>query len=134
MRVLTRTLEDRGKICRFRFSCSADEFPPKSLFGVQGYQPPIIVRRARGHAAGGVSAKGGDVAIFVTAGLHLAALTNPLVARTDDCTEVCGCDLSWRPLIIVNIYRPPIRNTDDDHRTDNFDSSALPSGQHYAAF
>ena len=62
------------------------------------------------------------------AGLHFAALTDPLVARTDDCTEVCEVRiLGERPLTIVNLYRPPIRDTDDDHRINNFAPSALPA-------
>ena len=104
------------------------QFSPKWIFRLPGFQPPIIVRRARGRAAGERAAKGGDVAVFDRAGLHFTALTDPLVARTDDCTEVCGVRiLGERPLTIVNLYRPPIRDTDDDHRIDNFAPSALPA-------
>ena len=101
------------------------QFPQKSLFRLPGFQPPVIVRRARGRVAGG-GVKGGDVAVFVRAGLHFTILTDPLTAPNDDCTEVCGVRLlGERPLTIINLYRPPIRGADDE-RIDRFDPSALP--------
>ncbi|KAF0314448.1 hypothetical protein FJT64_015103 [Amphibalanus amphitrite] len=46
----------------------------------------------------------------------------------DDTTEVCGVRIlnSDRHLNILNIYRPPIRNTEEDEREDRFDPRALP--------
>ena len=64
---------------------------------------------------GGGGANGGDVALYLRAGLQYAALTCPLVHPTDDTTKVCGVHLLGdRPLTIVNLYRPPIRPTELD--------------------
>lgn len=103
------------------------QFPAKAVSRLPGFQPPVVVRRSRGRVAGGGAAKGGDVALYLRAGLQFAALTCPLVHPNDDTTEVCGVRLLGdRPLTIVNLYRPPIRPTELDTRTDNFAPSALP--------
>ncbi|KAF0300926.1 hypothetical protein FJT64_026694 [Amphibalanus amphitrite] len=47
----------------------------------------------------------------------------------DDTTEICGVRIHGKfQTDIINVYRPPIRRTRDDDRTDNFDPGALPSG------
>ncbi|XP_043220268.1 uncharacterized protein LOC122380836 [Amphibalanus amphitrite] len=93
--------------------------------------PPVVVRRTRGRAAGGGVVKGGDVALYLRAGLQFAALTCPLLHPNDNSTEVCGVRLLGdRPLTIINLYGPPIRATDLDTRMDNFYPSALPADNH----
>ena len=99
---------------------------PKVAPRLAGYQPPVVVRRARGRITG-AAVKGGDVCIYVRAGLHFTVLEGPFLARTDDTTEICGVRiLGQTPTDIINIYRPPIRATGDD-RQDNFDPQLLPS-------
>ena len=92
-----------------------------------GYQPPVVTRRARGRTA--ASTKGGDVALYVRAGLHFTCITGSPVAPTDDTTEVCGVRLLGlkEDLTIINIYRPPIRTGEADERQDRFDPNCLPA-------
>ena len=100
---------------------------PSTVPRLPGFQPPVVVRRARGRRAGAAVVKGGDVAIYVKGGLHFVPLSGRHLATTDDSTELCGVRLLGQsPITIVNIYRPPIRATDDD-REDNFDPHLLPS-------
>ena len=94
---------------------------------VAGYQPPIITRRTRGRTAA-AGAKGGDVALYLKAGLQFTPLTERRLAPADDSTEVCGVRLLGpKPLDILNIYRPPIRPGEADERQDAFDPNFLPS-------
>ena len=94
---------------------------------IPGFQPPVVVRRARGRRTGAATVKGGDVALYVRAGLHFAPITGSHIAATDDSTELCGVRLLGpQNLDVLNIYRPPIRATGDD-REDRFDPSLLPS-------
>ena len=77
---------------------------PKVAPRLAGYQPPVVVRRARGRTAG-AAVKGGDVCIFVRAGLHFTVLEGPFLADEDDTTEICGVRvLGQTPLDIVSIY------------------------------
>ena len=100
---------------------------PQVAPSIPGFQPPIVVRRARGRVSGAATVKGGDVALYVRAGLHFTPLTERRLAATDDSTEFCGVRLLGpQNLDVFNIYRPPIRATGDD-REDNFDPSLLPS-------
>ena len=99
----------------------------KTAPNIPGYQPPVVVRRARGRTTGAAVVKGGDVALYIRAGLHFTVLTDSYLAATDDSTELCGVRLlGLHPINIINIYRPPIRATGDD-REDRFDPSLLPS-------
>ena len=67
------------------------------------------------------------MAIFVRGGLHFDLLEGSHVAAADDTTELCGVRiLGPNPITIVNVYRPPIRATNDD-REDHFDPTLLPS-------
>ncbi|KAF0298571.1 putative RNA-directed DNA polymerase from transposon BS [Amphibalanus amphitrite] len=78
---------------------------------------------------GAPSAKGGDVAIYVRGGLTFSTLSDSYQAPADDTTEICGVRIHGKlQTDIINVYRPPIRRTRDDDRTDNFDPGALPSG------
>ncbi|KAF0304083.1 putative RNA-directed DNA polymerase from transposon BS [Amphibalanus amphitrite] len=100
---------------------------PKAVPRLSGFQPPVVVRRARGRRADMEVVKGGDVAIYVRAGLAFTPVIDNLLAATDDSTELCGVRiLGPTPTRILNIYRPPIRATNDD-REDNFDPDLLPS-------
>ena len=71
------------------------------------------------------------MAIYVRGGLAFAPLTERHLDPADDTTEVCGVRIlgSATPLDIITVYRPPIRNTEDDDRVDNFDPGALPTGE-----
>lgn len=92
-----------------------------------GFQPPVVTRRARGRVTGAAVVKGGDVAIYVRAGIHFAPLDDRPLAANDDTTEVCGVRiLGPRALDIWCLYRPPIRSSDADQRVDNFDPDLLP--------
>ncbi|KAF0296692.1 Ribonuclease H [Amphibalanus amphitrite] len=103
------------------------QFPAKTVTRIPGFQPPVVTRRGRGRAAG-VAAKGDDVAIYVRGGLSFALLDR-LVSPDDDTIEACGIRILDfdRPLDTFNIYRPPIRNTEEDEREDRFDPRALPA-------
>ena len=74
--------------------------------------------------------KGGDVALYIRAGLQFTTVDDRLTAATDDTTEVCGVRLIGKNnnLTVINLYRPPIRAMDDD-RVDNFDPGMLPSNK-----
>ena len=99
---------------------------PKAAPSISGFQPPVVVRRARGRRTGAASVKGGDVALYVRAGLHFVSLSGRYIAATDDSTELCGVRLLGpQNLDVLNIYRPPIRATGDD-REDRFDPVLLP--------
>lgn len=99
---------------------------PKTVPNTPGYQPPAIVRRARGRRTG-AGTKGGDVVLFVRWGLHFTTLTDRLRAAADDTTEICGVRLPGpQNLDIINIYRPPNSWSGDD-REDHFDPSCLPN-------
>lgn len=102
---------------------------PKAVPRLPGYQPPVVVRRARGRIAGAATVKGGDVAVYVKGGLHFVPLTGRHLAAADDTTEVCGVQLlrGNTRTTIINLYRPPIRATEEDDREDHFDPSLLPS-------
>ena len=104
---------------------------PKVAPRIPGYQPPVVVRRARGRVTGAAVVKGGDVALYVRAGLHFYTIDDRMTAAADDTTEICGVRLLGKNdtdgLTIINLYRPPIRATGDD-RTDHFDPDALPTG------
>lgn len=93
----------------------------------------MVVRRARGRVTGAEVVKGGDVALYVRAGLHFNTLDDRMTAANDDTTEVCGIRLlgskttnTNHNLTIINAYRPPIRATDDD-RIDHFDPRVFPT-------
>ena len=106
------------------------QFSAKTATRIPGYQPPVYARRERGRISGAASAKGGDVAIFVRAGIHFAPLTERLTDPADDSTEVCGVRiLGTHPINIINVYRPPIRRSPEDQREDRFDPGAVPSGE-----
>ena len=106
---------------------------------IPGFQPPVVTRRARGRITGAAVIKGGDVAIYVRAGVHLVPLEDRPLAAADDIlsprrktalspTEACGVRiLGARPLDIWCLYRPPIRKSAADQREDNFDPDRLPS-------
>ena len=99
---------------------------PKAAPSIPGFQPPVVVRRARGRRTGAASVKGGDVALYVRAGLHFVPLSGRYIAATDDSTELCGVRLLGpQNLDVLNIYRLPIRATGDD-REDRFDPGLLP--------
>ena len=103
------------------------QFTAKSLTRIPGFQPPVVTRRGRGRAAGAAARGGGDVAIYVRGGLTFAPLPDRLVSPDDDTTEACGVRiLGTTNLDIINIYRPPIRNTQEDEREERFDPGALP--------
>ncbi|KAF0290571.1 putative RNA-directed DNA polymerase from transposon BS [Amphibalanus amphitrite] len=105
------------------------QFPTKTTVRIPGYQPPVVTRRTRGRQTGAASAKGGDVAIYVRGGLTFSTLSDSYQAPADDTTEICGVRIHGKfQTDIINVYRPPIRRTRDDDRTDNFDPGALPSG------
>ena len=75
-----------------------------STFRIPGYQPPVVTRRARGRTSGAVSAKGGDVAIYVRGGLPFVPIIDRLLDPADDSTEVCGVRiLGDTNLDIINI-------------------------------
>ena len=99
---------------------------PKVAPRLIGFHPPVVVRRARGRTTG-AAPKGGDVCIYVRAGRHFDVLEGRMLADSDDSTEICGVRLLSQPhLDIINIYRPPIRATNDD-RQDHFDPRRLPN-------
>ena len=98
---------------------------PKVAPRLIGFQPPVVVRRARGRTTG-AAPKGGDVCIYVRAGRHFDVLEGRMLADSDDSTEICGVRLLSQPHLDINIYRPPIRATNDD-RQDHFDPRRLPS-------
>ena len=62
----------------------------------------------------------GDVAIYIRGALAFAPLTERHIDPADDSTEVCGVHIlgSAFPIDIINLYRPPIRNTEGDDRVD----------------
>ena len=62
---------------------------PKMTPRLAGYQPPVVVRRARGRTAG-AAVKGGGVCIYVRAGLHFTVMEDPFLANLGDTTEICG--------------------------------------------
>ena len=99
---------------------------PKTVPSIPGYQPPVVVRRARGRRTG-AGTKGGDVVLYVRSGLHFIPLTDRLRATADDTTEICGVRLLGpQTLDVINIYRPPISWSGDD-REDHFDPGCLPN-------
>ena len=103
------------------------QFPAKTATRIPGFQPPVITRRARGRREGAAVTKGGDVAIYLRAGLHFTPLTDRPLDAADDSSEVCGVRiLGERPLTVWNLYRPPIRSAEDDDRRDRFSPDALP--------
>ena len=71
------------------------------------------------------------MAIYVRGGLTFTPLTESHLDPVDDTPEVCGVRIlsSVTPIDIYNVYRPPIRNTEDDYRQDRFDPGAFPSGE-----
>ena len=79
---------------------------PKVAPRLTGFQPPVVVRRARGRTAD-AAVKGGNVCIYVRAGMHFTVLEGPFRARADDTTEICGVRVFGQtPLDVINIYRP----------------------------
>ena len=56
---------------------------------IAGFQPPVITRRTRGRTAA-AGAKGGDVALYLRAGLQFTPLTERRLSPDDDTTEVCA--------------------------------------------
>ncbi|KAF0314338.1 Ribonuclease HI [Amphibalanus amphitrite] len=65
--------------------------------------------------------------MYVRAGLPFSVMDGPLLADGDDSTEVCGVRiLGQSPIDIINIYRPPIRSTNDE-REDRFEPCRLPA-------
>ena len=84
---------------------------PKTAPRIPGYQPPVVVRRARGRITGAAVVKGGDVALYVRAGLHFTVIDDRMTAAADDTTEICGvrllgCDNTTYLTIINLIVRP----------------------------
>ena len=70
------------------------------------------------------------MAIYIRGGIAFVPLTERHLNPADDSTEICGVQiLGDTPLTIINMYRPPLRHTDDDDREDHFDPTALPSGE-----
>ena len=68
------------------------------------------------------------MALYIRAGLHFIPLENRPLHPNDDSTEVCGVRiLGERPITIWNLYRPPIRSSEDDDRQDAFAPDALPN-------
>ena len=61
---------------------------PKAAPRIPGYQPPVDVQRTLGRVTGAAVVKGGDVALYVRAGLHLSLIDDRLTAVADDTTEV----------------------------------------------
>ena len=101
---------------------------PKTVPRLPGYQPPVVVRRARGRRAGAAAVKGGDVAVYLKGGVNFVPLTGRHLAASDDTTELVGVRLlGTHELDIINIYHPPIRSAEDDDRVDNFDPTLLPT-------
>ena len=99
----------------------------KTVPNIPGFQPSVVVRRARGRTTSAAVVKGGDVALYIRAGLQFTVLTDSYLAATDDSTELCGVRLlGLHPMNVINIYRLPIRATGDD-REDRFDPSLLPN-------
>ena len=66
------------------------QFSWSSTTRILGFQPPVVTRRARGRITGASSVKGGDVALYVRAGVHFVLLTDRPLAAADDSTENCG--------------------------------------------
>ena len=103
------------------------QFSRSSITRIPGFQPPVVTRRARGRTTGAAFVKGGDVAIFVRAGVHFVPLADRPLAAADDSTEICGVKLlGARPLDIWCLYRPPLRASAEDQRVDHFDPDRLP--------
>ena len=66
---------------------------------IRGFQPPVVARRTQGRRTGAASVQGGDVAVYVRAGVHFTPLTDRPLAAVDDSTEICGVRiLGNRPL------------------------------------
>ena len=92
---------------------------------LSGFQPPVVTRRARGRIDG-AQVKGGDVALYIRAGVHFVPLTDRPLAANDDSTEICGVKiLGVRPLDIWCLYRPPLRTSAEDQRVDHFNPALL---------
>ena len=92
---------------------------------LSGFQPPVVTRRARGRIDG-AQVKGGDVALYIRAGVHFVPLTDRPLAANDDSTEICGVKiLGVRPLDIWCLYRPPLRTSAEDQRVDHFNPGLL---------
>ena len=101
------------------------QLPKVAAPRLAGYQSPVVVRQARGRTTG-AALRDGDVCLFVRAGLPFTVLDGTVLADGDDSTEICGIRiLGQSPLDLINIYRPPIRSTNDE-REDRFDPRRLP--------
>ena len=118
---------------------------------LQGYQTAVVSRRARGRRTTG-PVKGGDVLILVRDGLPFSVIEDSPLPPQDDTTEWCAVKVhlvssssqntssqnassqntsssssKTNSLTIYNIYRPPIRTSEADERTDHFELSGFPT-------
>ena len=57
---------------------------------LSGYQPPVVVWRARGRVTGATIVKGGDVALYVRAGLHFEVIDDRMTVAADRGNVICG--------------------------------------------
>ena len=102
---------------------------------IPGYQTAAVRRRARGRRGDG-PVKGGDVAIFVRDGLAYTTIETSPLRPDDNTTEWCAVRIITNPrspssrashIDIFNVYRPPIRNSEDDERVDRFTLDRFPT-------
>ena len=55
----------------------------KTALNIPGYQPSVVVRRARGRTTGAAVVKGGDVALYIRAELHFTVLIDGQLSGGD---------------------------------------------------
>ena len=112
------------------------QLPANKTLSVPGYQAAVFQRRARGRRGDG-PAKGGDVIIFVRDGIAFTTIEASPLQPADNTTEWCGVRIfTHQPrgrnprekhIDIYNVYRPPIRNSEEDQRVDHFALTGFPS-------
>ena len=118
--------------------CAVQEAQPGSAsntISIPGYQTAVVSKRARGRRADG-PVKGGDVLILIRDGLKFLVITESPLLPQDDTTEWCATRvfLPSSQVGAVNcyvdiycVYRPPIRSSEEDRRTDFFALDRFPT-------
>ena len=99
---------------------------------ITGFNNPVVTRRTRGRRASDSNPRGGNTAIYTRRGLRYEQIKERPFVTEDVTTEWNGIEIfttDERSIVMHNIYRPPIRQTEQDERTDLFSTALWPTGK-----
>ena len=91
-----------------------------------------LVRKDRTKSRGGGIVKGGGVAFLIKEDISYTVRDKKVTGTRDDVTEAITVEIVKRGrerLEITNIYAPPVRNTEEDGRRQEFEVNCLPNKQ-----